>query len=117
MQILLAEDNDVLRNAIAHHLEGLGHEVQLASNGNEAISLINQQRFDCVVTDIYMPEKDGFEVVRYVACHAASTRVVAISGMVGSYGMDCLAVAERFGAHATLEKPFNFQQLDAMLIG
>ena len=117
MQILLAEDNDVLRNAIARHFKVMGHEVQLACNGDEAIGLLGKHRFDCVVTDIYMPEKDGFEVVRYAVSHAGSTRVVAISGMVGSYGMDCLAVAKRFGAHATLEKPFNFQQLDAMLVG
>lgn len=115
MQILLAEDNDVLRNAIGRHFKAMGHDVQLASNGNEAIGLIGKQRFDCVVTDIYMPDKDGFEVIRHLASHATSTRIIAISGMVGSYGMDCLAVAKRFGAHATLEKPFNFQRLDAML--
>ena len=61
LRILLAEDNLVNQAVAVGLLEGLGHSVVIASNGREAVSQWEKERFDLVLMDIQMPEMDGFE--------------------------------------------------------
>lgn len=116
MQVLVVEDNDELCEMVASYLKVLGHEATMACDGAKAISLAKGQDFAMVITDIYMPNRDGFEVIRYFRERAKHTRIIAMSGMVDSFGMDCLMVAKRFGAHAVLEKPFPLEALEQVLL-
>ena len=62
LQILLAEDNIVNQRLTAHLLESRGHRVTIASNGREALELIQKQPFDLVLADVQMPEMDGLQL-------------------------------------------------------
>jgi two-component system, sensor histidine kinase and response regulator len=61
LNVLLAEDNLVNQKLAARLLEKQGHKVTLASNGKEALALLDEQVFDLVLMDVQMPELDGFE--------------------------------------------------------
>jgi CheY-like chemotaxis protein len=63
LKILLAEDNPVNQKLAKRMLEKRGHSVEIARNGVQALSRIQQDTFDLVLSDIQMPEMDGFEMV------------------------------------------------------
>jgi CheY-like chemotaxis protein len=61
LRILLAEDNVVNQKVAAHLIEKLGHTVEIAGNGVEAICALDNGEFDLVFMDVQMPEMDGIE--------------------------------------------------------
>ena len=61
--ILLVDDGEELRDLLRHVLERAGHLVTCAKNGIDANSAITGGSFDVVVTDMLMPERDGFELI------------------------------------------------------
>jgi len=66
MKILIAEDEDALRNVLKDRFESEDWEVSTAKDGEEAIGLISKNSFDLVLLDLLMPKKDGFEVLKKV---------------------------------------------------
>ena len=64
---------------------------------------------DVIITDIYMPERDGLEVIQYARRLAPGVKVIAISGAAPE--LDMLAAARVLGATRTLKKPFSLDQL------
>ncbi len=65
-RILLAEDNEINQQVASELLQGMGLEVIVASNGREAVELLELQSFDLVFMDIQMPEMDGYQATRTV---------------------------------------------------
>ena len=61
LRILLAEDDRINQHLAIRLLEKLGHEVEVAANGLEALAALETQSFDVVLMDLQMPEMDGFE--------------------------------------------------------
>jgi CheY-like chemotaxis protein len=61
LRVLLAEDNAVNQKLASRLLERRGHTVAVASNGRQALEMLDKQSFDLVVLDVSMPEMDGFE--------------------------------------------------------
>ena len=76
-----------------------------------AFELIHANTFDLVVTDIWMPGREGLETVRDICQNFPETKVVAISGGGQTGTLDVLSIARTFGAHDTLEKPFPAEKL------
>lgn len=112
LSILVADDEDGIRNLLLRWLGKHGHQVSCVRNGHDASSLLQQQRFDLVITDVVMPDGDGFELIPAVRKTQPEARILAISGG-GRYipSTDCLNLARGLGAHATLYKPFNWEQV------
>jgi CheY-like chemotaxis protein len=80
-RILVAEDDEAFRSALAATLEADGRfAVAGASNGREAVELARGGRFDAVVMDIEMPEVDGVEATRRLLATTPDLPIVAISG-------------------------------------
>jgi len=119
--ILLVDDDDAVREMLARMLVGMGHEVQQAADGVECLRRVEARSFDLLITDIVMPEQGGLRTIDGVRKRCPGTKILAISGG-GSLmnSADYLALAESLGAHGTLEKPFDLEELEsavASLVG
>lgn len=65
-RILLAEDSPFFRGMIKNYLVGAGYEVETTENGKEALNRLFSGKFDLIITDLEMPEMDGFELIKEV---------------------------------------------------
>lgn len=108
--ILVADDEDIIRDTIADLLTNCGANTLTARDGAEAISLINSRSFDLVLSDIRMPKKDGYEVFSTVKNLNPDCPVILITG----FGYDpnhSIVRASQEGLAAVLFKPFKVEQL------
>jgi len=108
MRVLVIEDNPDLRALVRLALEGAGHEVLTATHGQEGLAYLNGHAVDAVVTDLFMPEMDGIEVIAALRRQFPGVRIVAMSGRPG---VDYLSVAKELGAARILRKPFMMDEL------
>ena len=109
-RILLADDEEIIRDTVRDVLTGYGCEVHVASDGGAAIDLISKQQYDLVLSDIKMPIKSGYEV--FAAAKAADPRTPVI--LTTGFGYDpnhSIIRARREGLAAVLFKPFKVDQL------
>lgn len=112
-RILVIEDNEFTRHSVTRVLETMGHEVVSASNGRDGVALYLQERPDLVLTDLFMPETDGFAAIRAVKQHDPSTKVICMSAGAGPMSSDSplqgnvLRHAAKAGADIGLAKPFT----------
>lgn len=110
-RILLIEDDRQVRQVLEGFLQIGGHEVATAENGRIAKSVIQEAvaAFDLVITDMVMPENDGFEVITFLRTLADRPRIIAISG--GGTYLDedlLLRIADRMNVDAVLHKPVAY---------
>lgn len=109
--ILVVEDDVGVREFLSTLLRMAGYQLQQAENGIAAMKLSQQYPFDAVILDILMPEKDGLQTIGELRQAYPQTAIIAISGGGPFDQLDLLDVAKKLGAHATLSKPFDAQQL------
>jgi CheY-like chemotaxis protein len=112
LEVLVADDVEEITKLVALWLEEAGHGVTHASNGREVVRLVKTKPFDLVVTDIVMPEGDGWDAILAINRVRPATRILAISGGGRQMPADaCLRVAKGVGADRVLKKPFHRAQL------
>lgn len=114
-KILLADDDADLRLALRLSLEAAGYAVDVAANAQEALQRQRERPADVLVTDIFMPDSDGFEAIDAFRRDYPATKIVVVSGGGRRGKGDYLATARLVGAHATLQKPFEVEDLLATL--
>ena len=104
-RILLIEDDGCIRNLIAMLLRNLGHQVEVAEDGEEGIELFTKVgEFDLVITDIRMPRMNGNQVARHIrASERAETPIVALTAYEGEVQKDVFDFS--------LLKPFRNEDL------
>lgn len=109
--MLVVDDEAKVRAYLRRVLTKLGHEVSEAPDGAEALRLLDASAFDLVITDAYMAEMDGMELLARIQQRGLRVPVVMMSG--GGYMKrgDVLTMGASSGAVATLEKPFTPEQL------
>jgi len=108
--VLIIEDEPHIRQSLRQTLETAGYAVLEAENGIRGVSLYKSAPPDLVLTDIVMPDKDGLETIREICRVDPRATIIAMSAI--EYGqMDFLEVAKRFGAAASLRKPFDPHEL------
>ena len=104
-QILVVDDDRVIRAMSVHLLESAGHRVAEAANGLEALRLLREVAFDILITDLFMPEMDGLELIQSVRTAGSKIRIIAMSGAGALVGTHFLDFAESLGADMVLRKP------------
>jgi DNA-binding response OmpR family regulator len=110
--ILIVDDNEDILFFMRAALEQAGYEVQTASDGAQAFAQQMQHRADLLITDIFMPGRDGIETLRDSKTRFPQTRVIVMSAGGGTGGqLDYLSAAALIGANATLRKPFSLDEL------
>ena len=107
--ILIIDDDPSLRATMRRILERGGHTVQEAENGLTGLQAVESDPPDLVVTDLFMPEKEGIETIVELRDRYPHIGVVAVSGALADDDGGPLHDAELFGADATLAKPFDVQ--------
>jgi CheY-like chemotaxis protein len=118
-RILFVDDDPNLVAGLSRALHPLAHEweVIFATNGDEALTCLQDTPCEVVITDILMPERDGLEVTMALRRSCPAVKIVVMSGG-GRWGtMHLLKVATKLGAHGILAKPFSPQQLIEVVQG
>lgn len=110
-RILVVDDNRDLCAMLKSLLEGAGYSVAVAADGREALSIQRDAPADVLITDLFMPESDGFETIEGFRKTNPKMRIVVISGDSKLTRRDYLATAALIGVDATLRKPFDTEAL------
>jgi two-component system chemotaxis sensor kinase CheA len=117
-RVLVAEDSDVIREAIRRELTQAGFDVITAFDGEEALRISKEQRFDAVSSDVMMPNKDGYELVRALRTDPNYHDVPIVMVTSKDARIDAVRGYDA-GADAYLTKPADAEELirtlDALL--
>lgn len=110
--VLVVEDNPVNQLVVRRLLERMGHEVTLASNGQEALAQVDARRFDVILMDCHMPVMDGFEATSQLRTRGVTTPIFALTAAVTTDDhLHCLVV----GMNGVLAKPLRPERLAEIL--
>ncbi len=110
--IILVEDDRDQRLSLKLALNLAGYTLRDAANGREALALQRERPSEILITDIFMPEADGFELIAAFRREFPDTKIIVVSG--GGKRVrngDYLQSARLIGAHVTLQKPFEIKKL------
>ena len=113
-RILVVDDKEANRLVLQSMLEPLGFEVTLGEDGQQEIDLAQKIQPDCILTDLVMPVKTGFEAVKEIRQIAALQDVVIIAISASVFDMD-RAKSQMFGCDSFLAKPVDEPKLLALL--
>jgi two-component system response regulator RegX3 len=106
-RVLVVDDEDAIRDAVAYVFRSDGNEVEVASNGSEAVEAVGAGTFDLVVLDVMLPDISGVEVARRVR---AESDVPIIMLTARSSETD-LVLGFEAGADDYVAKPFSVHEL------
>ena len=109
-RVLVAEDSDVIREAIRRELTHAGFDVTTACDGEEALRFAQAQRFDAVSSDVMMPNKDGYELVRALRADPNYRDVPIVMVTSKEARIDAVRGYDA-GADAYLTKPADAEEL------
>ena len=109
MRILVVEDDRDFRELLISHLISCGYQVEGASHGEEALSLLEEKDFSLVLLDLLLPDMNGIEVLRWIKENLSLTEVIVITG----HGTIRTAVeAMKLGAFDFLTKPCSLSEIE-----
>lgn len=105
-QILVIDDDAVMRKIFERTLTFAGYNVRSASDGKEGMTLLRDVAPDLIVTDLFMPNQEGLETIMEIRKSLPQVPIIAISGgYLASNSM--LFIARQVGAVQVLKKPFS----------
>ena len=110
-RVLIVEDDPAMSEYIADILARAGFQVSAALNGAAGLEAIRSSPPDVAILDIFMPEKDGLEVLVELRQMCSPLQVVITSGKQHLLSGSSLSLAQQLGANATLPKPFTPKEL------
>jgi two-component system chemotaxis sensor kinase CheA len=114
-RILVAEDSDMIREAIRRELTAAGFEVVAAADGEQALELAKTESFDAVSTDVMMPKMDGYELTRLLRKDPRFQDVPIVMVTSKDARIDTLRGLDA-GANAYLTKPADPSELTRVLV-
>ena len=110
-RILVIDDESLTRSTIVTILNREGFSVEEAPDGQTGIDMIHKTTPDVVITDIFMPDKDGIEIVVELKRSCPRTKIIAMTGGGQRRMMEIAAAATLLGADHILYKPFETESL------
>ena len=106
--ILVVDDHPDIRSFMSAALEAAGYQVRTAADGAQALVRQREHPADLLITDIFMPEQDGFETISRCRAEFPHTRIIVMSaGGSNLMKHDYLATAGLLDVDGTLRKPFD----------
>ncbi len=111
-RVLVVDDEAALRTVLSSELHTEGYMVSTASDGDEAIDLLQSHSFDLILLDIKMPRVDGFQVLRYVKEKLPHIKVIMLTGFAD---LKNAIESKKLGAEDFISKPYDLVDLLATI--
>lgn len=110
--VLIVDDDDLVRETLRFVLEDVGYEVCSASQAIDALALLEREPIDIVLSDIFMPGMNGFDLLKQIRQRAPQVPVILITGF-GNVEMARQALQE--GASDFITKPYNISEIPILI--
>lgn len=113
-KVLIVDDVDYIRKSISRVLSDNGFDCDVCENGKFACELVQSDNYDLIITDMMMPEMDGFEFMEFLRALPApknKTPVLAISGGSKTINSEMALSMVNENANGILQKPFGKEDL------
>ena len=110
--ILIVDDEEPVRNVVSQLVRHIGYPVLTASNGRDALGLLGKGGVTILITDIKMPEMDGFELMKAARAEFPDLHIICMTGYGGDYTYTDVV---SFGATDYIAKPFTIDEMSAKL--
>jgi CheY-like chemotaxis protein len=114
-KILIIDDDAIVRQTLTKILGDAGYEVATAEDGLRGMAMFRSEQPDLVITDIIMPEQEGIQTIGEIRAAKPDAKIIAISGGGRIGNTDFLKIAQALGAMAVIPKPFDPDELLALV--
>lgn len=114
LRFLVVDDSQDIRDVFCHLVRRAGHLASVATDGVEALDILQRESFDVMLLDLSMPRMNGVEVVRWLRDHpdvAPDMRVVVVSAWTGEHR----GALQELGVEAAIQKPLRIEQLTDLI--
>jgi len=111
-KILIIDDDPDMRALLQETLAGAGHQIFTAADGNEALNIQRRTPVHLVITDIFMPGKEGLHTIQDFRADFPNVPIIAMSGR-SEYSSEALSIAKQMGARNIFRKPFKLDDMVA----
>jgi DNA-binding NtrC family response regulator len=111
-KILLVEDEDLSRDSLTRLLKMAAFNVKGAASGKIALSLLTHEQFDIIITDLFLPDSNGIEILKQAKEFSPYTEVILITGHASA---ETAVKAMKEGAFDYITKPLNFDELSILI--
>lgn len=111
-RVLVIDDSRFSRKRVVEVVRDAGHEVAEAGDGQQGLTLLHQQSFDCVISDNLMPVMEGIEMLRILRSEGNDIPVIMCSADVQE---STRSTCESLGIVGFLGKPFKIEELASLL--
>ncbi len=109
--VLVIDDEEAIRTLFKEALEKFGYEVTVAVDGDEGLRLFRKQSADLVITDLFMPKKNGHTLIFDITKEFPGANIFAITGKISFDPEMELDIAQKLGAAKTFQKPVKLSAL------
>ena len=111
-KILLVEDEDLSRDSLTRLLKMATFSVKGAASGKIALSLLAHEEFDIIITDLFLPDSNGIDILKQAKKFSPYTEVILITGHASA---ETAVKAMKEGAFDYITKPLNFDELSILI--